>query len=46
MEGVDHVLNALVVADVVHIAIVDDGANSGVDDIFQVLDAAPHPVSC
>ena len=45
LQGVDHVLNTLVVTDEVCIAVVDDGANPGVDDLFQILTAALHPVS-
>lgn len=45
LEGVDHVLDALVVADVVYITVVDDGADAGVDDLFQIFTATPHPVS-
>ena len=46
LQGVDHVLNSLVVADVVCVAIVDDSADSGVDNLLQVWFASPHPVSC
>ena len=44
LEGVDHVLNPLVVANVVHITVVDDSADSCVDNLFQVWPAGPHPV--
>ena len=45
LQGVDHVLNALVVADVVYITIEDGRADSSIDDLFQVWPAGPHPVS-
>ena len=45
LQGVDHVLNALVVADVVCITIENRSADSSVDDLFQVRPASPHPVS-
>ena len=45
LQGVDHVLNTLVVANVVCITIVDGSADPSVDDLFQVRPASPHPVS-
>ena len=45
LQGVDHVLNTLIVADVVCVTIEDGSADSSVDDLFQVRPAGPHPVS-
>ena len=44
-KGVDHVLNSLVVANVIRISVIDDGADAGVDNLFQIWAAGPHPVS-
>ena len=45
LQSIDHVLNTLIVADVIRIAIVDDGTNTGVDNLFKVRTGGPHPVS-
>ena len=46
VQGVDHILNTLVVADVICITGVDDSTDTCVDDLFKVRAAAPHPVPC
>ena len=46
LQSVDHILNALVVADVVCVTVVDGGADSSDDDLFKVRPAGPHPISC
>ena len=44
LQSIYHVLNTLVVTDVIRIAIKDDGTDTGVYNLFKVRACGPHPV--